>query len=118
MQERNIQTLKYMVDETDEALLSFYLDNAKTVILNLLYPYKDWTAITDEETNEIILPNRYEGLMIRMAAYMVNKRGAEGQTQHNENNVFRYYGSADIPYDMINEIVPKAGAVNEAVTTQ
>ena len=110
MQERNIETLKYMVNEKDEAMLSFYLDNATSIILNYLYPYKDWTAIKDED-EEILFPSRYEGLRLRIAAYLINKQGAEGETQHNENNVFRYYGSADIPDDMKHEIMPKAGVV-------
>ena len=97
-----IESLSYMVDETDETMLSFYLDNAESVILNKLYPF---------ENSDVSLPARYYGLQLRLAAYMVNKQGAEGETQHNENQVYRYYGSADIPSAYLNEIVPMAGVI-------
>jgi len=97
--------LGYMVDETDETMLSFYLDNAKSVILNKLYPYDHDDNFAPE------LPERYYGLQVRLAAYMINKRGAEGETQHNENQIYRYYGSADIPNEYLNEIVPFVGTL-------
>lgn len=107
MDEKTIAILTEMTDEDDENVLSYYWDNAASIILNHLYPYIDW----DDEESEISLtvPKRYNGLQIRMCAYMLNKRGAEGELQHNENNVFRYYGSADIPKDLLNEITPFGG---------
>ena len=55
---------------------------------------------------------RYEGLLLRIAAYMINKQGAEGETQHNENQVYRYYGSADVPDDMMSEIISTVGVIS------
>lgn len=102
-----LESLSYMVDETDETMLSFYLDNAKSVILNKLYPFDN-----EFQKSEGILPMRYEGLLLRIAAYMVNKQGAEGETQHNENQVYRYYGSADVPDDMMSEIISTVGVIS------
>jgi hypothetical protein len=94
--------LESMTDETDDDILSVALDNAESVILNRLYPFG---------ADGTILPTRYGYLQVRIAAYFLNKRGAEGEVQHNENNVYRYYESGDVPNSLLDEIVPFAGAI-------
>ncbi len=94
--------LESMTDETDDDILSVALENAESVILNRLYPFG---------ADGTILPTRYDYLQVRIAAYFLNKRGAEGEVQHNENNVYRYYESGDVPNSLLDEIVPFAGAI-------
>ena len=43
------------------------------------------------------------------AVYLLNKRGAEGETAHSENGISRSYESADIPESMLSGIIPFAG---------
>ena len=95
--------LQAMTDETDETILQAHLDNAESIILNKLYPFDDG----EEHT----LPSKYQGLQTRISAYMLNKRGAEGESSHQENGVYRLYGSSDIPKDMLNEITPYGGVI-------
>lgn len=99
-----LELLQTMTDEDDDSILQAYLDNAKQIILNKLYPYIEY----DNSGNEILheMPQRYVGLQTRMASYFLNKRGAEGERQHNENGVYRIYGASDVPEDMLREIVP------------
>lgn len=83
----------------DDILIS-YLAIAGQKILRRAYPY-------DESVIEV--PRRYGYLQCEIAAYLLNKRGAEGQTAHSENGVSRTYASADVPESMLSEIVPHVG---------
>lgn len=88
-------------DWSDDVLIS-YLAIAGRKIINRAYPYDD----TVEE-----VPRRYGYLQCDIAAYLLNKRGAEGETAHSENGISRSYASADIPEAMLSEIVPHVGVL-------
>lgn len=98
-----LELLKSMVDETDkDALLTIYLSIAKNKILNRVYPY-------DDTKTEV--PDKYAMLQCEIAAYLYNKRGAEGQTSHDENGIKRTYESADVPESMLKQITPHIGVI-------
>ena len=50
-------------------------------------------------------------IQLNVACYLYNKIGAEGQVQHIENGIHRNWGSADVPNDMLKDIVPMAVAI-------
>lgn len=79
-----------------------YLDAARQAILNRLYPFSPAGEYLE-------LPPRYDFLAIRVSVYFINKRGAEGQTKHIEVGTERDYAGADIPEDILKEIVPMCG---------
>lgn len=85
----------------DDVLLT-YLTIAGQKIINRAYPY-------DEEVTEV--PRRYGILQCEIAAYLLNKRGAEGETSHSENGISRGYESADIPDSLIGQVVPFCGVI-------
>jgi hypothetical protein len=91
--------------DTDETL-SAYLSLAKSKILNRLYPYGGNRA-------DLEIPARYDGLHIQITTYMLNKRGGEGETAHRENGINRTYADADIPKDLLSEIVPYCGVIGD-----
>ena len=102
-QEGKLKLLKAMVGESDtEEVLLAYLDIAGSKIINRAYPY-------DSEVTEV--PVRYEFLQCEIAAYLLNKRGAEGQVSHSENGISRTYGSADVPEAMLGAITPVVGVI-------
>lgn len=84
------------LDWSDDVLLA-YLTIAGQKIINRAYPYKD-----DVDT----VPKRYGYLQCEIAAYLLNKRGAEGETSHSENGVSRSYESADVPESLMGQVVP------------
>ena len=88
-------------DWSDDVLLK-YLDIAGRKIINRAYPYDD--TVTE-------VPRRYSYLQCDIANYLLNKRGAEGQTAHSENGVSRSYESADVPESMLGEVVPHVGVL-------
>ncbi len=100
-EKRKIDMLRTMLEDRDEdeGILSVYLQLAGDKILNRMYPFK-------ESYDGIEVPDKYVSAQLKIAAYMMNKRGAEGQIQHIENGIHRNYGAADIPDGMLNEIIP------------
>ena len=103
--EQRIDLLKGIVGgEESEFTLTAYLQLAGQAILNKAYPYFSPNNPTD-------VPEKYQMLQIEIAAFMLNKRGAEGEIQHIENGVHRNYGNADIPDQMLNGIVPFSMAI-------
>lgn len=80
-----------ITDETVEVYLALSKDRLK----ERLYPFVDFTAL-DENDNEIYpLPTKHDRTQCELAARMIDRRGVEGQTNHNENGVNRTYGSVD-----------------------
>ena len=100
------EMLRILIDDSkakeDSCTLSVYLDMAGAKILERLYPYKEnWDGLE--------VPDKYAMLQLKIAAYMLNKRGAEGQVQHIENGVHRNYGDADVPESMLASVAPFVG---------
>ena len=87
--------------DTDE-VLSTYLNLAGSKIIAKAFPY-------DDEASEV--PVKYHYLQVEIAAYMLNKRGAEGQTSHTENGITRRYENGDVPSSMLKSIVPYCGVI-------
>lgn len=94
--------LKDMTGEKDEAVLSTYLSIAGNKVLRRAYPF-DSTITT--------VPDRYAYNQVEIAAYLLNKRGAEGQTAHSENGISRSYEDGDVPPTLLREIVPMAAVL-------
>jgi hypothetical protein len=87
--------------DTDE-VLSTYLVVAGKKIIARAYPYDD--TVTE-------VPDKYDTLQCETAAYLLNKRGAEGQTQHTENGISRQYENADVPSSMLKVVTPHCGVI-------
>ena len=101
--EEKLIALKAMVggSDTDE-VLSTYLMLAGKKIIARAFPY-------DETVTAV--PAKYEALQCEIAAYMLNKRGAEGQTAHTENGISRAYENADVPSSMLKIVTPHCGVI-------
>ena len=103
---QKLEYLRMMIDSEDDSdgILGLYLDMAGDKILNRMYPF-----LEDYSGKEV--PERYAMIQLNVAAYLMNKRGAEGQVQHIENNIHRNFGSADVPGEMLKDILPMAMAI-------
>lgn len=100
--DENILIVRLMTDddESSDALISAYLKIAGRKIIHRAFPYKK--GITE-------VPEEYKTLQCEIAAYLINKRGAEGQISHTEGGVTRMYENADIPASMLKEVTPYCG---------
>jgi hypothetical protein len=91
--------LSALTGETDDNILLTFLDIAAEKILEKCYPYRH---------DKRDVPARYHSTQLEIAVYLLNKRGAEGETSHNENGISRSYESASVPDSMLKGIVPFA----------
>ena len=90
--------------ELTDAEITPFLVVAESIVLNKYDPYGETQAV----------PRKYDILQCRIANFMMVKQGAEGEIQHTENGVTCIYGQADIPADLMREIVPKVGVIGHA----
>lgn len=81
----------------DDMILAF-LDLAGDSILQRMFPFGY------EDDAEI--PAKYHRMQCKIAVYLINRKGSEGETYHSENGINRTYASADVPADMLKGIVP------------
>lgn len=96
-----IALVESMSGETSEIVASAFLAMAGNAILNRAYPF-----FTDEELQAVEVPVRYQNLQVEIAVFLINKRGAEGQTAHNENGINRSYENGGIPNSMLKQVTP------------
>ena len=96
--------LKAMSGEKDESVLSTYLSIAGNKVLKRAYPF---------DSTVTVVPDRYAYNQVEIAAYLVNKRGAEGETAHSENGISRSYEDGDVPPTLLREIVPCASLIGK-----
>lgn len=101
-----LKTILGISGTSEDAILTFYLDNAEQIIKTLRHA-------------DYIEP-QYLNTQIKMAVELYNKRGVEGQTGHNENGINRTYDRADLSNAVLSEVTPfvtTLGSVVRSVTT-
>lgn len=100
-----IARVKTLLDndaQATDSLITIFLDDAESAILNRIYPF----GIPEDAE----LPLRYENIQCKLAQRYFLRRGAEGEIVHNENGVNRTYDSVD-DEDLFKTIVPIAKAI-------
>lgn len=95
--------VQQMTNESNQEMIRRYLEIARSKILNRLYPfgYFEYEPV----------PDRYFYKQVEIASFLLNKRGAEGQTAHSENGISRSYENGDVPSSMLQDIVPCASVL-------
>ena len=99
--EEIISKVSLIANEENTKIINAYLDIAKNKILLKAFPFED--------TSLMEMPEKYQSLWIDATVFLLLKRGAEGETSHNENGVNRSWASDDLPVYMLKEIVPRVG---------
>jgi len=97
--EEKLEMISAMTDETSSSVLSTYLNLAKQIVYEKAYPYGNFP-----ET----FPAQYDAVHVEIAAYMINKRGAEGEVIHLENGVSRHWEDAGVAPSLLRRITPCA----------
>ena len=98
-----LEMLKIMVGNSeDDSVLEVYLQLAGDAIIKRAYPF-------DNTVTEV--SPKYDMIQVNIAAYLINKRGAEGQLTHSENGISRSYDSSNIPETMLCDVVPFTGGI-------
>lgn len=89
-------------DPRYEPFVEFYLEQAKNAVIERRWPYYE-DAIWED------VPERYHTNVVEIAVFLINKRGAEGETYHTESGVNRTYETASIPPSFLRGITPMCG---------
>ena len=97
MDEKITYTATLLDRTVSSEILTAYLEAAAEGILRKRYPF----GSSGKE-----VPDQYSRLQCEIAAYLINKRGAEGQLSHNENGVSRSYEASYIPSSMLKWVLP------------
>lgn len=97
-----IAMAKVLSGETDDLAVSAYLKIAGSKICRKAFPF---------DPSILEVPKQYEYLQVEIAVYLLNKRGAEGETAHSENGISRTYEDGDIPPTLLRQIVPVCGVL-------
>lgn len=100
LEEEKLMMVKSLSGENDEGTASAYLKLAGSKICRKAYPF-------DPTVMEV--PEAYAMTQVEIAVYLLNKRGAEGETAHNENGIYRTYEDGDVPASLLRGVVPMAG---------
>lgn len=90
-------------DTSQDALLETYLSVSESEILNWLYSLKG--SIPDEVTT---VPREYEIIQVQACVSGYGIRGAEGETIHNENGIYRSFRYADMVQYIHENVIPYA----------
>lgn len=98
-----LNRLKLLSGEEDVTTLAAYLDMAGDAIIRKAFPYRD---------DVITVPVKYQQTQLKVAVFLLDKRGAEGEKAHNENGISRTYGGADIPEEMLRDVIPYVGTLS------
>lgn len=106
--DEKLKMLKAMTGETDTEVLSTYLSIAGHKVLRKAYPFDD---------TQTTVPDKYAYTQLEVACYLLNKRGAEGQTSHSENGISRSYEDGDVPPSLLREIMPCASVISSTEVT-
>lgn len=98
-----LEKLRLMLDPSDttsDAIANAFLTAAEKAVIQIVFPYGDGTEV---------MPTKYEYEQIEIAAYFLNKRGAEGELSHSEGGVNRSFETGDIPNTLKCRLTPKVG---------
>ena len=103
--EEKITSLAALIspDTADEALLATYITLSEGIVLNKRYPFGIPAGAK--------VPTQYEHIQLQIALELFAKRGAEGQTEHDENGIARKYESANVSDSLLRRITPVVGSV-------
>lgn len=102
--DEKINLVKILIedDETPEdEVVGAYLNLAENAMLKRLYPF---------DTTQRTLPTQYDMDQCELAVRMFSRRGAEGETSHNENSIDRTYDSVN-DEDILSRLVPFAKVI-------
>lgn len=100
-----LEILRALCGQTAEiapdVLLETYLTLAGNAVIRKRFP-----LLVDSAS--IPVPDQYAVLQCEIANEIFQKRGAEGETSHNENGVNRSYETAGVSSSLLDRIVPCA----------
>lgn len=104
--EEKIEFIISLSGETDEAVVSAYLDLAEEIARGKVFPF----GYTDEEKAEEIM-SKYGKIVCEIAVTLLARRGAEGEKIHSESTAERTYENGGVPDSILKKLISYCGVV-------
>ena len=101
-EDEKLKQLKVLSGETDEDVLRTFLALAAAKVIQRAFPF---------DPKQTAVPDRYAPNQVEIANFMLSKRGAEGETYHAENGIYRTYSGGDVPPELLRAISPMVGVM-------
>lgn len=101
-EDEKLKQLKVLSGETDEDVLRTFLALAAAKVIQRAFPF---------DPKQTAVPDRYAQNQVEIANFMLSKRGAEGETYHAENGIYRTYSGGDVPPELLRAIIPMVGVM-------
>ena len=98
--EMRLIILKDKNSETKDELFEILLNRAKSIALNILYPFQEFLPES--------LPSRYTSWQTRCAIELYNSLGTEGISNYSENQISWTKLTDGISKSLLNELQPFA----------
>lgn len=98
--------LKNKYNYITESDIEFFLDSAKEVLLNTLYPFD-----VSINVDLFVVPQRYERWIVRAAIEMIERAGISSALAYKENGMDITFDRPQISQALLNELVPRAGII-------
>ena len=90
------------IAELTEGQIEMLIGGAVSLYVSLKWPSRTHTDLPE-------LDWIAKNWIVRCAVEMLNRRGAEGQTSHNENSIGRGFDTATVSKSLRREVIPVAG---------
>ena len=101
-----VRTMLRISDESEDDLITVYLNFAKHEILSWRYSY-----CSDEESIPTDVPSEYEATQVAAVIAGYSQSGAENQTVHHENGINRHFVYADMVAYIRANVIPIAKVI-------
>lgn len=100
-----IEILNNESDRSKDEIFKIKLSDAEVLALNTLYPYDKTKKCIDEDNL------RLKNWCVRCAIELYKRKDTSGVLNYSENGLNITYMKGLLPDELINELVPKAGAI-------
>lgn len=98
-------------EQMPDASLNVYLNLARDIVLNRMYPYA-------KDTSALEVPQKYATVQCQIANELVLRHGAEGEVSHSEEGVERVYENADVSESLLKKILPCVHVLSVPFSTE
>lgn len=108
----NMKILLDISDISQDARLQLELDYAA----NFITDRRDSWNVTDPLVPVVSVENKYLGTQVELAIQSYAKRGAEGESSHNEAGVSRSYENGGLYSNAtVNQIIPRVRVITNVI---
>ena len=99
-------------DSSQDTRLQLELDYAASFITDIR---NSWD-LTDPDNPVVSVENKYLGTQVELAIQSYSKRGAEGESSHNEAGVSRSYSNGGLySTATVNQIIPRVRVITDVI---